>query len=236
VNGSVAHTSAFFGPQRTLEFTGALEPVNDQGAGFGGTLSDFPAAAFTTGNAGQPIRLYAWSGASTGTETLTPLPGVRLHDVHRFRIEWGASSVAFFVDGAQVATHAVTIAGSMRPVASDFRPFGAGVRVHWLRQGAYATSGNLVSRTLDSGRTVAEWQALTADRTTPGGTQIAFDTRSGPTPQPDAGWSAWQPVAGDGTIASPDARYIQYRARLTSAAGVSTPTLRRVAVGFDTGS
>jgi hypothetical protein len=232
LNGSVAHTSAFFGAPRALEFTGAFEPVNDQGIGFGGTLSDFPGAAFTTGNAGQPIRLYAWSGANTSTETLTPLPGVRLHDRHRFRIEWDADSVAFYVDGNEVATHAVAIAGSMRPVASDFRPFGAGARVDWLRQGAYAASGTFTSRSLDSGRAAADWQSLSVDQSVPAGTGIAFDTRSGPTQQPDGGWSAWQPVGAGGAIASPSSRFLQYRARMTSAPGGATPTLRRVSVGF----
>ena len=146
-----AKTSAFFDGPRTLEFAAAFEPVNDQAVGFGRDLDDFPGAAFTTGSAGDPIRLYAWSGAGASSETLTPLPSVRLHDPHRFRIEWSPSSVRFFVDGTLVATHSVAIDAALRPVVSDFRPFGAGVRAEWLRMGGYAASGTFTSRVLDGG-------------------------------------------------------------------------------------
>ena len=199
--------------------------------GFGRDLDDFPGAAFTTGGSGDPIRLYAWSGAGASSETLTPLPSVRLHDPHRFRIEWSPSSVRFFVDGTLVATHSVAIAAALRPVVSDFRPFGAGVRAEWLRMGGYAASGTFTARVLDGGPGTAAWQTLTAQSSVPAGTSLAFDTRSGPTPQPDGSWSGWQALGGGGAIASPAARYIQYRARMTSS-GMSTPTLRRVELRF----
>jgi hypothetical protein len=228
VDGAAAKTNALFGRPRTLEFASAFEPVNDQAVGFGNNLDDFPGAAFTTGGAGDPIRLYAWSGANTSTETLTPLPAVSLHVPHRFRIDWNTSTVAFFVDGALVATHNVLISASMRPVVSDYRSFGAGVRTEWLRMGGYATSGTFTSRVIDGGSS-ADWQTLAAQSTVPSGTTLAFDTRTGATPGPDGSWSAWQPLGGGGSIVSPDARYVQYRARMTSS-GMSTPTLRRVVV------
>jgi hypothetical protein len=231
VDGAAARTNAFFDVPRTLEFTAAFEPVNDQGAGFGRDFDDLPGAAFTTGISGDPIRLYAWSGANTATETLTPLPSVRLHDMHRFRIEWGVSSVRFFVDGTLVATHSVTIGADLRPVISDFRAFGAGVRAEWLRLGGYAASGTFTSRVLDRGPGTAAWQTFASQSSVPSGTSLAFDTRSGPTPAPDSGWSAWQTLGSGGAIASPAGRYIQYRARMTST-GPLTPTLRRVELGF----
>ena len=151
--------------------------------------------------------------------------------MHRFRIEWGTSSVRFFVDGALVATHAVAIGADLRPVISDFRAFGAGVRAEWLRLGAYAASGTFTSRVLDGGPGTATWQTLSAQSSVPSGTTLAFDTRSGPTPTPDSGWSAWQPLGSGNAIASPPGRYAQYRARMTST-GTLTPTLRRVELGF----
>ena len=231
VDGAAAKTSAFFDGPRTLEFAAAFEPVNDQALGFGRDLDDFPGAAFTTGGSGDPIRLYAWSGAGASSETLTPLPSVRLHDPHRFRIEWSQSSVRFLVDGTLVATHSVAIAATLRPVVSDFRPFGAGVRAEWLRMGGYAASGTFTARVLDGGPGTPAWQTLTAQSSTPAGTSLAFDTRSGPTPQPDGSWSGWQALGGGGAIASPAARYVQYRARMTSS-GMSTPTVRRVELRF----
>ena len=49
------------------------------------------------------------------------------------------SSVDYYVDGALVASHALTVAGPMRPVAaSDFNPFGGTVFVDWMRMSPYA--------------------------------------------------------------------------------------------------
>ena len=60
-----------------------------------------------------------------------------------------------------------------------------------------------------------DWQTLTVQTARrPAGTAITFQTRSGDTRQPDATWSAWQNVGAGGAIASPNARYIQYRATL----------------------
>jgi hypothetical protein len=140
--------------------------------------------------------------------------------------------VRFFVDGSLVATHSVSIAAQLRPIVSDFRAFGAGVRVDWLRQGGYATAGTFTSRVLDGGPGTASWQTLVAQSTVPSGTTLGFETRSGPGPQPDGAWSGWQPLGGGGAITSPPARYVQYRARMTSSGGSATPTLRRTELRF----
>ncbi|HEU0023995.1 MAG TPA: DUF4082 domain-containing protein [Thermoleophilaceae bacterium] len=234
-DGAAAYTTSFFEPQRVLEFTASFRPVNDQAVGFGNDLTDYPLAVFSTGSPAQPIRMYAQTGTHGSPEQLTPLPGVGFNDPHRFRIEWNPASVSYYVDGTHVATHNVAIAGPMRPVVSDFGPFGAGVEVHWLRQGAYDATGTFTSRVLDAGG-ASEWQALAAQSTLPSGTQLAFDTRSGSTPQPGAGWSSWQPVGGGGAIASPVSRYLQYRAHATSSTGLRSPTLDRVSIGFVAGT
>lgn len=57
------------------------------------------------------------------------------------------------------------------------------------------------------------------------GTQVTFETRSGNTAKPDAGWNAWKPLdksqadaqGGTGHVISPNARYLQYRATLAAA-------------------
>ena len=74
VDGASARTTAFYDGPRTLEFAAAFEPVNDQAVGLGRDLGDFPGAAFTTGGAGQPIRLYAWSGANSSTRDAHAAP------------------------------------------------------------------------------------------------------------------------------------------------------------------
>ena len=234
---AVAHTTAFFDPPRVLEFSATFRSVNDQAIGLGNDLTGYPMAAFTTGNDGDPLQVYASSGAWSGETHTTPIPGLRFGVPHRFRIEWRPSSVVFFADGVQVAQHTQTdtIDGPLRPVFSDYGLFGAAARVDWLRMGSYAAAGTMTSRVLDSGPGANQWQTLTSQRTLPSGSAIAFETRSGGTSRPDATWSAWQPVGAGGSIASPAARFIQYRANLTSSTFAS-PTLERVQITYGAGS
>jgi len=56
-----------------------------------------------------------------------------------------------------------------------------------------------------------------------------WETRTGNTPKPDSTWSDWQPIADTTDIASPAARYFQYRVTLTDAA----VTVRRLSVYFE---
>jgi hypothetical protein len=65
-------------------------------------------------------------------------------------------------------------------------------------------------------KAVAEWGRLVAH--TRGG--VTVETRSGNSENPDSTWSAWRPVmlvAGTGAIASPAARYLQWRVTLQGA-------------------
>ncbi|MCB1021316.1 MAG: WD40 repeat domain-containing protein, partial [Acidobacteria bacterium] len=62
---------------------------------------------------------------------------------------------------------------------------------------------------------------------------VEFQTRSGNSGQPDSSWSDWSPALtapGGGSITSPAARYIQWRA--TFAAGDEPPVLERVRVSY----
>jgi len=235
-DSGVAHTVDVYPGPRTLEFSATFQPVNDQAVGLGGgDLSNFPYAIFTSGQPGDPFGVYALTAANPDDQQQTALPGVSLYVPHRFRIEWGPTLVRYYVDGALLATHTVAINEDMHPVASDYPLFGASVKVDWLRMSDYATSGTLTSRTLDSGPGANDWQTLDSTSTRPTGTSISFETRSGDTRQPSAGWSAWQPVGSGGAIASPSSRFMQYRATLTGTAHV-TPTLQRVTVAFGAGT
>ncbi len=234
----VAHTTDFYDPPRSMEFSATFRPVNDQAVGFGNDLTSSPFAAFSTGIDGDPFQVYATSSPDWQSQIDTPLPNVTLGVPHRFRIEWTTASVRFYVDGALVATHtpASPLDAQLRPAISDFGLFGASVKVHWLRMGNYASTGTHTSRVLDGGPGARVWQTLTAASTLPAGSQITFETRSGATAQPGTGWSAWQAVGSGGAVASPAARFIQYRATLTSSTGFSTPTLERVQITYGAGS
>jgi hypothetical protein len=233
---AVYPTGVYAGP-RTLEFTATFQAVHDQEIGLGNDFSNYPFAMFSSGADGDPYGIYAWSGGNPVEEIKTPLPpSASLYTPHRFRIEWTPATIRYLVDGAVVATHAVAIEQEMRPVISDAGLFGASVKAHWLRMGTYASSGTFMSRPLDSGPGSQDWLTLSSQSTRPPGTSISFQTRSGATSLPDATWSAWQNVSAGGAIASPNARFLQYRATLATSSTSVTPILDRVQVTFGAGT
>ena len=61
-----------------------------------------------------------------------------------------------------------------------------------------------------------------------GGVQV--ETRSGNTDKPDETWSVWSPVGSNSSVASPKARYLQWRAILRN--GIAPATLSEVSVAF----
>ena len=115
VDGARAQTDALFGPGASLEFVATFGTAGFQHVGFGVTLDAAPWAIFSTRDGGA---LYARTNTGA-TSTDTPIAGNWLSAPHRYRIDWSTSSVSFFIDGTLVATHAVTIADTMRPIASD---------------------------------------------------------------------------------------------------------------------
>jgi hypothetical protein len=98
---------------------------------------------------------------------------------------------------------------------------------------APAPTGTYVSDVRDT-TTVATWGTIRWQATLPPGTSVALHTRSGNTRTPDATWSAWSPpyTAAEGArIESPKARFLQWKAVLTAANGVS-PILTSVSAAY----
>jgi hypothetical protein len=110
---------------------------------------------------------------------------------------------------------------------------GTGSPGRLYRLGAEASeSGQITSKVLD-GHDLARWGALQWDGAAGSGT-IDFETRSGFTDPPDPSWSGWapaQPNAQGLTVASPPARYLQWRARLDRN-GADLPSFRRVQIAY----
>ena len=95
-----------------------------------------------------------------------------------------------------------------------------------------AARGEYQSDVRDAG-TVATWGAVRWHGRTPPGTTIEISTRSGNTKRPDDNWSDWSVAYADAAgsqIASPKARYLQWRAVLTGK-GV-TPVLTSVTAAY----
>jgi hypothetical protein len=230
-------TATLTAPQ-TLEFRGTFAPtVPNQHVGFGVTFSgggdDGPSAIFTTGGGGgmSVVTRTAPTGGSEASKQIDlVLPTFNGALPHTYRIEWGASAVAYYIDGTLIDTHQLAISAPMRPVASDLTPMDADVvTLDWLTLGASSpATGTFDSRVLQANDPRAVWGSLT---TTPASSGVTtFKTRTGNTPTPDSTWSAWQPVGNGGAIQRRGGQYIQYEAQLDSA----TANLDSVSIDYTT--
>jgi sugar lactone lactonase YvrE len=96
-----------------------------------------------------------------------------------------------------------------------------------------ASSGVFESPVHDAA-TVARWGRLSWIAETGRDARLTFFTRTGNSMRPDQTWSEWSPPlteAGGARIPSPNARYIQWKAELSGAAG-SSPVLDSVTVAY----
>ena len=197
-------------------------------------LSDEPWAIFSvmpTGTGG--VELFARTNLNGGGGGTTSLGTGLLGSFHRYRVDWNADSVDYYVDGQPVAHHALTVAGPMRPVAaSDVDEFGGTVFVDWMRMTPNVTPGAFVSRVFDATSAV-DWKSIQWAAKTPAGTTLAISVRTGDTPTPPrprtARGRAFAPVASAGPL-SLRSRYIQYRVDLSSSDPAATPVLEDIII------
>jgi hypothetical protein len=224
VEGARAATTASFGPGSSMEFVATFHAVSFEHVGF---VTDFdsnpPWAIFSTASAGNAV--YARVQGQSDVLVSAALLG----SPHRYRIDWNANSIVFWVDGAQVATFNVSLGANMIAMASDFSVDGSVVTVDWLRVTPYQSPGSFTSRVFDQGATTT-WGAATWSATTPAGTSVALFVRKGDTPVPDGTWTAFASVPSSGSIIGGASRYIQYRADLATSDVGQTPVLDGVAL------
>lgn len=98
----------------------------------------------------------------------------------------------------------------------------------------YAKEGTFESQVHDASF-VSRWGNISYKGNTPGETTITLATRSGNTARPDAIWSKWSKEYNDPQgepVTSPPARFIQYRARLSTRDGAITPVLEEVSLAY----
>lgn len=82
------------------------------------------------------------------------------------------------------------------------------------------TEGRYRSRVLDAGG-AARFGRIEWDARAPPGTAVAVETRAGNSAEPDDTWSDWAAAASGSAVASPAARFLQWRAVLRSDGGAS---------------
>jgi uncharacterized protein DUF4082/IPT/TIG domain-containing protein len=231
VDGARVGTDALFGPSRSLEFQATFASGTPfQHVGFGNSYEDAPWAMFSTGASGTTIQARTW--ASGGTPQDTDLGSGSIGSSHRYRIQWNADTVDFFIDGTSVTSHAVTIATDMRPLASDFNLGEGTLSVDWLRLSPYASSGTFLSRIFDAGA-ITQWGAASWTAALPTSTSIIMSVRTGDTPTPDSSWTDFAMIPSSGDPVGAQSRYIQYRAELATADADVTPALRDVRIEYE---
>ena len=224
VDGALAYYStSTFTPGRSMEFVATFTASQYQHVGLLGAATFTGTwAIFSTNDTTNQL----FARTSDGTNTL--IPGTWLDSPHRYRIDWTATTVSFYIDGAFYAQHNVALA-DMRPAISDYNVGGTAAIVDWIRMSPYGTPCAFESRIFDAG-SVVDWQNLISTGSTPVGTNVAFETRTGNTLTPDVTWSAWEPTSG--VIASPNGQYAQYRVTLGTSNVDITPVIESVELTY----
>jgi len=104
-------------------------------------------------------------------------------------------------------------------------------RVYLLDLGSNE-SGSYLSSVHDAGH-LAQFGTISWDADVPAGTRVEITTRSGNRPTPDESWSAWSPPYASekgSSVASPPARYLQWKTEMSRLKTDAMPALRRVRV------
>ena len=230
VDGAYARNDTLFGPGRSLEFVATFKAEAFQHVGFGGsdpTFNDAPIVMFSTRQG--TTTLYTSTFLGTYADAEIPNGSSLIGSPHRYRIDWKTDGFDFYVDGALVSSRTSTVSGSMRMAASDYNLGNTSLTVDWMRVTPYVSPCTFESRVLDAGSLV-NWLDLSWVGSTPTGTTVGFETRSGNTATPGASWSEWQAV--NSPIASPNGQYIQYRAALGTTDLAQTPVIESVSLTY----
>jgi hypothetical protein len=108
------------------------------------------------------------------------------------------------------------------------------VVVDWMVMTPYQSPCTFDSQLFDSTASGSDWTTLSDPDTLADPnveTAVSFETRTGSVTPVDGTWSAFEAVVG-GAIASPNARFLQYRASLSSTDPDQTPSLGQVDIDF----
>jgi hypothetical protein len=115
---------------------------------------------------------------------------------------------------------------SMEPTAAGtWLSTGNPAKLYFLNRGR-ADSGYVTSEAFDCSNP-SSFGALAARAAVPAGTSLGIDTRSGNSSTPDSTWSGWSEAgtADAAVVRSPAARFVQWRARLSTSFADRSPEL-----------
>lgn len=125
---------------------------------------------------------------------------------------------------------------SLAPGGKDSIYFGSGNlgRLYTFSSIRYAKEGTFESKVYDASF-ISRWGNIAYKGERPRGTTITLATRSGNTARPDDTWSKWSKEYKDPQgepVTSPLARFIQYRARLSTRDRLLTPVIEEVSLAL----
>ncbi len=115
---------------------------------------------------------------------------------------------------------------------SKYMATGNNANIYQL-SGAYSKEGTYESAVHDT-TYISSWGCISWKENIPSQTNILMSTRSGNNKKPDNTWSDWARASqqNGGKIQSPPARFIQYRATLTTDDSKATPSLDSVSIAY----
>ncbi len=224
VDGARAFTTASFSPGTSLQFRATFTNAQFQYAGFA-TDGDINAPWMVIGQGNSAGAVYA--RRDDGGDVL--LSSTTIGTPHIYRIDWTPTGFDYYIDGVFITNISRVISSNMVFIVSDYNAGGNDPSIDWVRITPYVTPCTFTSRVIDAG-SVVDWLDLTSTGSTPTGTSVGFETRSGDTAIPDGTWSAFQAV--NSPIASPNSRYIQYRATLANTDSTQTPVVESVNITY----
>ena len=177
-----------------------------------------------------------WESASEGVYALAPATDGVLAGTgpggHVYRVGVDRSAMLLSRLDAEQVVSLVDLGGRVTLAATS----NIG-RVHRLGA-SYRSQGEFLSLVKDTG-TTSSWGTLRWRAEAPDGTAVRLFTRSGNTGTPDDTWSAWSSPLSEANasqVASPAARFLQWRAELVTSDGGLTPTLHRVEIAYVPGN
>jgi VCBS repeat-containing protein len=228
-------------PGRSLEFSAKFSGAANQNVGFtsNGSVTTPPFAVFGTKVAGALLVRTS----IVGRLVETPIAAFTFNQFHKFRIDWTSSSVTYWIDGVQVATHTVAVVQNMKPFMADGTLADGALVVDYIRMTPYAASGVYTSKVYNAGApvtwTTANWLA---DMPATGAT-VTIEVRTGNTATPDTTWTPFAKIAASGgtiptgptlTSTTPPGprQYAQYRITLGTTVASTAPAVKELILAF----
>ncbi len=161
-----------------------------------------------------------WAGTGNGSR----LYRVSLSDTSRYEV---------IMDPDELQVIALLPLAAKSPQGAIAVATGNQGRLYTMKTG-FASEGRFLSPVFDTSN-ISQWGAVSWEGETPSGAGVAVAARTGNSSKPDATWSDWSAESknsGRDRAQCPPARFIQFRATLTSSAPDKTPRIRKISVPY----